>query len=55
MGYFDIHLIYASHLATDSGWTVISINHLERSEISKLSSWLGFTIPEALKLLNSIQ
>jgi hypothetical protein len=42
-GFEDVTVIYASHLATDSGWTLIKSN--------KGYMWLGYTKDEAIKEL----
>lgn len=44
-GYSSFVLIYASHMATDAGWTTISTN---------LPYWLGYTIKESLRVVNAL-
>jgi hypothetical protein len=42
-GIYEIELIYASHWATDAGWTMV------KSTIGAV--WLGFTKKEAIKTI----
>jgi hypothetical protein len=49
LGATDIHLVYASHMATDAGWTLLTYKCDKR-----LPTWLGYTISESLKKLNEL-
>lgn len=45
-GIFHFTLTYASHLSTNSGWT---IEQQEGRDIVLTNNWLGYTIDEAVK------
>lgn len=49
LGASEIHLVYASHMATDAGWTLLTYKCDK-----KLPLWLGYTISESLQKLNEL-
>ena len=49
LGASEIHLVYASHMATDAGWSLLTYK-CEKP----LPSWLGYTIAESIKKLDGL-
>ncbi len=54
LGFKNITLFYASHWATDSGWTIVECD-MPKGWVGEFDLWLGYTKTGALKRLNELK